>query len=293
MNLTDGGVKTPFGTERLFQKKAASFQFLSWNASKRIQLGFFQGMIWQSADSMNIMNLNAFYFNPIIFANANQYGLDNQNNVLLGSTVKLKIINSISFYGQYILDELATDFIKTSLHNKQGFQIGGKYFDVLKIKNLHLQLEYNQVRPYSYAHSISSQSYTHYNQPLAHPLGANLKEAIVFMNYRFGDFFAEVKFISAVIGKDSIGMNLGNNIFKSDNTSYYGINSTLNQMGQGVKTNLNIVDVHIGYLVNPSTNFNIVIGISNRISSNSYTTTQSNFIYFGIRTSLSNVYYDF
>lgn len=293
INLTDGGVKTPGGTERLFQKKAGSFQFLSWSVHKRIQLGFFQGMIWKSADSSNKIYLNASYFNPFILVNSFEQGMNNVNNVLLGSALKLKITNFISLYGQYMLDDIAKDFSKGSIHNKQGFQVGAKYFDLFGAKNLHLQLEYNRVRPYSYAHENSSQSYTHYNQPLAHPLGANFKETILFLNYSIGDFFTEVKIIYAITGKDSAGRNYGNNIFKSDSNAFYGINSSGNETGQGVKTTLRIFDFHVGYLVNPSTNLNVLVGISNRSSTSAIENSQTNFIYIGIRTSLSNVYYDF
>ena len=65
------------------------------------------------------------------------------------------------------------------------------------------------------------------------------------------------------------------------------------EMGQGVKTTLRILDFHVGYLVNPSTNFNILVGISNRSNINAIETLQTKFIYFGIRTSLNNIYYDF
>jgi hypothetical protein len=291
MNLSDGGVKIPPGTEMLFQKKAANFQFLSWNVHKRIQLGFFQGLIWQASDSMNRQHLNFNYFSPVIYNAALSEGLAGKNNVLLGWTLKFKITNSISLYGQYMMDDFSTTM--NSLHNKTGFQAGAKYFDLFGAKNLHLQIEYNQVRPYVYASENSAQSYTHYNQPLADPLGANFKEAIAFLNYRIGDFFAEAKINYAIIGKDSLGGNYGNNIFSSDKNALYGINSSVNQMGQGVKTTLRIFDFHIGYLVNPSTNFNVLVGISNRSSTSTVENYQTNFIYFGIRTSLNNVYYDF
>jgi len=291
MNLTSGGAKTPPGTEVLFQKKAGNFQFLSWNVYKRIQLGFFQGVIWQASDSMNRQHLNFNYFSPLIYNAALSEGLPGTNNVLLGWTLKLKITHSISIYGQYMMDDFSATM--NSLHNKTGFQAGAKYFDLFGLKNLHLQLEYNHVRPYSYASEKSAQSYTHYNQPLADPLGSNFKEAIAFLNYRIGDFFTEVKINYAIIGKDSLGKNFGNNIFSSDKNALYGINSTINQMGQGVKTTLQIFDFHIGYLVNPSTNFNVIIGVSNRSNKSSVENSQSNFIYFGIRTSLNNVYYDF
>ena len=56
------------------------------------------------------------------------------------------------------------------------YKLGGKYFDAFTVKNLDLQGEMNMVRPYTYTHYDSTANYTHYNQPLAHPLGAGFAE---------------------------------------------------------------------------------------------------------------------
>ncbi len=282
MNLSDGGVATPPGTERLFQKKAASFQHLSWNIHQRIQLGIFQGLIWKASDSKGRMFLNASYFNPVIGISGAELGLDHGNNIILGSTLKLKITNSISFYGQVMVDETGS-----SGRNKTGFQAGAKYFDVLAIKNLHLQFEYNRVHAYSYASNDPAQSYSHFNQPLAHPLGANFKEAVAFLDYRIGDFFTEIRISFANTGNDYPNYNFGNNLFISD-TSYLPP-----ALLEGDTRLLTHSDFHIGYLVNPSTNFNIVLGITNRASASATETSDSSLIYFGIRTSLNNFYFDF
>jgi len=294
INLTTGGVKTPIGTERLFQKKSGSFQFLSWNAHERIQIGLFQGMIWEATDSTNRQLLDAYFFNPVIGSSLLRFGLNNTNNVLIGLTGKLKITHSFLLYGDFMMDHYDKDFFGGgSLRNKHGFQAGVKYFDFLTVKNLHVQLEYNETHPYSYAHKKPEQSYTHYNQPLAHPLGANFTEAIGFINYRIGDFFAEVTMSYAVIGKDSAGKNYGNTIFNSDNYAVYGINSKEYFWLQGIKTTLTHNNFHIGYLINPSTNLNVVIGASLRNEKNDYASSKTEFFYIAICTSLSNVYYDF
>lgn len=293
MNLTDGGVTTPAHIERLFQKKIGSFQFLSVNLFHRLQLGLFQGMIWEAADSSNRQHTNFNTFDPVIGVSALTYGLHNENNILLGATFKLKITNSISLYGQYMLDDVYSDKGRGDIRKKHGYQIGFKYFDLFTIKNLHIQAEYNSVRPYAYAAENSYQSYTHYNQALAHPLGANFNEAVGFINYRLKDFFIEIKANYAVKGADSLTNNFGGNIFKSDNS--FPITQKLENISttQGLKTTIMYQDIHIGYLVNPSTNFNIVLGFTNRIEKTEKGTSETQFVYFGIRTSLSNFYYDF
>lgn len=293
MNLTNGGVKTPPYVERLFQKKIGSFQLLSVNLFKRLQLGLFQGMIWEAADSTNRQHTNFNTFDPVIGVNALAYGLHNENNVLLGATMKLKITGSISLYGQYMLDDAYSGKGRGDIRKKNGYQVGFKYFDLFTIKNLHIQAEYNSVRPYAYAAENAFQSYTHYNQALAHPLGANFNEAIGFVNYRFKDFFIQIKMNYAVKGNDSLTNNFGGNIFKSDNA--FPITQKLENIEttQGLKTTITYQDIHIGYLVNASTNFNIVLGISNRTERTEKATSKTQFVYFGIRTSLANFYYDF
>jgi hypothetical protein len=291
MNLTNGGVKTPPSVERLFQKKTGSFQMLSVNLWKRLQIGVFQGMIFQAADTTNKEHVNFNTFNPVIGVNAAVYGLGHKNNILLGATLRLKITNSISLYGQFMLDELASSRTG-SVGNKFGYQAGFKYFDLFTIKNLSVQFEYNSVRPYSYASENSFQSYTHYNQALAHPLGANFNEAVGFINYRIKDFFIQIKANYAVKGLDSADHNFGGNIFRSSSSFALDQNLESIQITQGVKTTIMYQDIHIGYLINPARNSNIVIGVINRSDSSSKVMNMQ-YVYVGWRTSLANFYYDF
>jgi len=96
-----------------------------------------------------------------------------------------------------------------------------------------------------------------------------------------------------VKGNDSASYNYGGNVFRS--SSVFPVDQSLEgiKTGQGVKTTIMYQDVHIGYLVNPATNFNIVIGVSNRREQALGKTNNTQFVYFGIRTSLANFYYDF
>ncbi len=292
MNLTDGGVKTPPHSERLFQKKVGSFQMLNYTIADRVQLGLFQGMIWEAADSNNRQHVSFNTFDPVIGVNVLNYGMRNTNNILLGATMKVKFTKSISVYGQFMYDD-AYSGTETGGKNKYGYQVGLKYFDLFTIKNLHLQFEYNAVSPYAYAANNPEQSYTHYNQSLAHPLGANFNEAIGFLNYRLKDFFVEIKGNFAVKGADSSSFNYGGNVFKSDNN--FGVNQDVisTTLGQGLKTTILTEDIHFGYLVNPNTNFTIVLGITNRSETAGNVTNTMQFVYFGVRTSLANLYYDF
>jgi hypothetical protein len=299
MNLNKGTSVASLGTEALFQKKAASFQYLSWNIHKRVQFGLFQGLIWEASDSRNRQNLNLNYFNPVIFTNAFVYSLNNTNNILLGSTLKVKILKNNYVYGQYILDGYD---VTGSIFNKQGFQIGLKGFDLFTAKNLNVLVEYNQVLPYTYAHVSPEQSYSHYNQPLAHPLGANFKEFSGILSYRYKDFICRAKLVYALVGKDNDPnaphaffpypsySTVGNNIFISDASAVNGLNSTNNYQNQGEETTIINIDLSLSYIVNPINNMQITAGF-NYIDG--HTNVPLTLVYFSFKTSLSNIYYDF
>lgn len=290
MNFSTGAI--PLGTERLFQKKVGNFQNLSWNAHKRVQVGLFQATISEGTDYRNKLDVDASFFDPIIFGNAIQYGLHGTYNVLLGATLKLKITNTISAYGQLMVDDVSKNGPQ-SVASKHGFQLGAKYFNAFKVKDLYLQAECNIVRPFTYSKDSVNEAYVHYNQALAHPLGANFREFNGKISYRFGDFFVAYQLTYATIGQDSLGRFYGKNIFQSSSNATLAPNASSFLQNQGRPRTLQYNDLKIGYLINPATNMNIVLGITNRQFSGKTFKSYSHFVYVGIRTSLSNHYYDF
>ena len=198
-------------------------------------------------------------------------------------------------YGQIVVDEfLLHDVLgrsgKGSANNKQGFQIGGKCFDIAGIHYLNAQSEFNYVRPYTYSHYTEITSYTNYNQALADPLGSNFYEWISFLTYRFKSFMIEGKFMYAIHGQDIDGKNYGNDLFLPYTTQvqHFG-----NFVGQGLRTTLTYHDLRLVYIVNPRYNMNIELGISQRQESTATYNDKSNYIYLGFRTALTNKYYDF
>ncbi len=274
--------------ENLIQRKAGAFQYLSWNIVPQVEFGLFQGLIWTAGDQYNHMAFNFNYFDPIIGVNAATYGLGNTNNVLLGSTINYKICKHVMTYGQLLVDDFPQNGNIHSFYNRTGYQLGAKYYN----KYGEVQVEYNQVRPYTYSSSDSLQNYSHYDQSLADPLGANFKEFIAIVNLRYHHFSIHLQGNHAMEGLDSTKTNYGNNMFLPD--SKPTLPSTNVQMLQGVKSTLNYIDFHISYLMNPRTNMNFTIGISRRTLTNSLNNQPNmTLIYVGFRTSIENFYTDF
>jgi hypothetical protein len=292
------------GDRSRYYNKYGAFHFLSWDISKRLNIGFFEAIIFENRDTTGrgfTYDLN--YLNPVIFYRPVEFSIGSADNVLMGLNAKYKLFNKQVLYGQVMIDEfllreLKADVFQTILPNssrihgwwanKWGIQAGFKWFDFV-VKNLQLQTEFNIVRPYSYTHSSVFQNYGHYNQELAHPLQANFKEAIVFLRYVHHRWLAELKFLNAQIGGDT-DTYFGQNIYRS----YTEIPFTHgHSIGQGNTMNLQVNDFRISYLINPKNNLQLHLGITNRrLAPQLGNIQQNNFIYAGLRTALFNYNYD-
>lgn len=264
-------------SEALYQPKAGSFHYLTVVPHWRLQLGVFEGVMWQRWDTAASKPFNAAMLVPVLGFNTLVHGLEDDNNAMLGLTAKLVPAEDYVLYGQYIIDG----------SDKNGFQVGAKAADAFTIKNLFLQLEYNRVNPYTYGHTTPLQNYGHYNQALAHPLGAGFSETVVLAQYRWKDWWIAAKTNLANYNTDVDGTHLGRDIFRTEAEATDLANH------RGI-TDLVTFDFRVGMLINPASNMNVVLGIIDRTESGPVLPTdRSQFIYAGFRTSLINAYYDF
>jgi hypothetical protein len=181
-NLVSAAKKISPHTERLFQRKAAAFQYLSYNAGSKLSVGLFQGLVWEPADERNLQQLDLSYVNPIIFTNAIYYGLNGKRNIITGAEIKVRVLKQMELYGQVMADRFGNDSTTT----EGGCQTGMKWYRSFGVKNLFMQAEYNIVTDSAYTHQASTvtrQSYYHYNQPLAFTPGSG-SEYLMILAYR-------------------------------------------------------------------------------------------------------------
>jgi hypothetical protein len=287
--------------DRTYATKYMANHYLSWNMSKRFNMGFFESVVW--ADTNN-RGFDMSFVNPIIFYRSVEFSSSARSgNALLGATAKYKVKNNAYLYGQFLLDEFSLNDIKAgdnSWKNKYGYQLGVKYFNAFSIKNLMLQLEYNHVRPYVYAHSDPLTNYAHNNQSMGHQWGGNFREFIALARYHSGRYFADAKVTFGERGLDfdtaEDSFNYGGNIYKD-----YEIGRPYDtgvKVGQGNKTMIFIADVQAGYLVNPATNlkfFGSVIYRNFDPSQETLTTFKNSTTWFsiGLRCDIFNWYLDY
>ena len=293
---------TPEATsEGTYATKYMANHYLSINITNSFNLGLFESVIWANT---NNRGFDANFINPIIFYRTVEFSSSSKSgNAILGLTFKYKYNNNINCYGQLIIDEFSISDIKKqdkSWKNKYGYQIGAKYYNAFKVKNLMLQLEYNRIRPYVYSHSNSLTNYGHNNQSLGHQWGANFSEFVAIARYHKGRFYADTKLTFGERGLDfnsnDDNLNYGGNIYTSYNTDR-PFDSNV-KVGQGNNTTVFISDFQIGYLLNPSSNLklfsNCIYRKFNPTASNQNTYKNSTLWFsIGLRADLFNWYFDY
>lgn len=291
-NLKEGNIIPDASTDwnAGYIKKTGTFHYLTWTPINTLQFSLFEGTIWKANASGYVFSLDKF--NPLPLFHSTEFGLNNKNNVVLGLNFNYRVLYQLRIYGQLVVDNFSIKHLsdKGYRENKSGFQLGFKTYDPFHIEHLTVQGEYNSVKPYTYSHSTPIQSYTHFNQALAHPLGANFSEAVFISSYTYKRLLARIKINYASYGTDTSSTNFGNNIF-----SGYAPTSgeTGNTTGQGVKAKLYYSEFQLCWLLNPKTNMNLFAGIALRNQEIAGNRTLDNLIFFGLRTSLTNEYFDF
>jgi hypothetical protein len=203
--------------DTLLDRKYAAMHHLSMNVTKWLNIGLFEGVIFGRKNRFDFQ-----YLNPIIFYRHIEGTVGSPDNAVAGFDFKANIGHRAQLYGQLLLDEFILSEIKnkpTSWVNKWGIQVGLKYVDAFGVPNLDIQLETNRVRPFTYTHNDTVSNYTHYNQPLAHPLGANFQEFLGIVRYQPAPkWYVYLQGIFYTQGLDSAGINYGGNIFKDYTT---------------------------------------------------------------------------
>lgn len=221
-NPDPGGVSSNYQ----YPKKYMAFHHIDIHATKWLQLGAYENVMFGRD---NGFDLN--YANPLIFYRAMERQLGSPDKVTIGLNFKANAFKRAQVYGQFVLNEFNIEEIRRykngSYVNKQAYQLGAKVVDLFGAKNLDLQVETNVVRPFTYTHYDTVGSYTHYNQPLAHPLGANFKEYIVILSYQpFKKLQLQAKLLTYKQGLDSAGYNFGSNIFRYYSTGRPPVSAT-------------------------------------------------------------------
>ncbi len=262
---TLGGTKA---TSTKFPEKFVAFHHLSMNIGKKLNIGLFESIIFSPKDTLNDGSFEWSYLNPIIFYRAIEQQNGSSDNAIVGMDFKWNLVKKISLYGQFVLDEFKIDEIRAGngwWANKYAIQACAKYIDAFGVSNLDLQGEFNLARPFTFSHNTQYGSYTSYNQPIGHPLGANFTELVGILRYQPLPRLNLVGKLTLIkIGRDSTStsMNYGSNLLRdnSKDRNEYG-----NTIGQGYSNDIMFASLTASWQVmhNLFVDANLVVRKSN------------------------------
>jgi len=199
--------------------KYVALHYLGVNIGKRFNIGLFESVTMSRDNGPELS-----YFNPAILYRAVERHLGSPDKMALGITASAVVAKGLKFYGQFFINEFIVKELLAGdgyIHNKWGLQLGAKYYNVANIDNLDFQAEVNLVRPYAYQHRSNS-NFSHGNMPLAHPLGANFKEALFNLSYMpMTKLKIQARALTYLQGLDKGDGNYGSNILKDIRTVPY------------------------------------------------------------------------
>lgn len=273
--------------------KGGVFHYLDWNVTNRFSVGFFDAVIWYDKDNAGHSRPFDFsYINPVIFLRPVEASNGSPDNALIGFTSKYKLTDGLTAYGQFALDEFeSANFFSNggSSRNKYSFQLGIRGADLFNVKGLNYLLETNNSKPYTYSERGPIISYTENGEMLAHPWGANFREAVALLNYSYQRFYFSGEVDYGHYGLDINGLNYGKDPFEDYTTP---AKENGNYIGQGLTTNMIYLEGKVGYLLNPKYNLRIEVGGIVRDEKNSQFNDKTAMLTIGLRSSFRGLYND-
>lgn len=263
-------------------KKYMAAHYLSFKPANNITLGLFETVIFDREGHQFELQ----YLNPVILFRTVEGSIGSPDNVMLGLNARWNIRRAFSLYGQFVLDDILIGEILDGRlgwwGNKFGHQLGAKYINAGGIDNLDLQVEWNQVRPYTYSHYDDHGNYSHYKQALAHPLGANFNEWITSLRYQVTPRIRLHSSLHIITkGEDFLdSISFGGNILIPNTLRGGDFDHTI---GQGVNTDIVFWNSTVQYEVSPGLFLDVQYLYRNQKSEIAERALKTNLFQVGIR----------
>lgn len=274
LNVIRMTLNTP-GTERLYEKKGYTMKFINFTPIKSLQLSIFEGTTWLRYDNDNVGRVDALYYNPLPFINPTVHGLQaTRNHTIIGAQGIWSPLRSLHFYSQ---------IASNNLNNfEPSLQLGMRLSEPFKIRDLHLLVEANRIPETMYRHDNPRLNYINNNMALAHPIGAGIDEIVGRVSYEW----------------KRIGFNLQANAIRTVQNTQNKFNG-LSLAPLPLPTNANYREAIIGfgqfdllYRFNKRSNLQLFATAIYRLERVAGVDHETLYFGFGMRTPLSNRYFD-
>ena len=213
-------LREPNGNGGYFNKYAAT-HYLSLNLFKGFNISLYESVIFKGSTGGQNRGFEWEYLNPFVMYRPVEYGIGSSDNVQLGGQLSYTPFKSLVVYGQVLFDEFLLSELQSGngwWANKYGFQVGVKGIEPFKLKGFTNLSEFNLVRPYTYSHGNTGQSFSHMHTVLAHPYGANFMEWNTRLKWQKGKWDMALDAVYGIRGGDfGDGVSWGGDVIQSYN----------------------------------------------------------------------------
>jgi hypothetical protein len=203
------------GEHKDWESKFASSHHISLNATKWLNIGIFETVVFQPKDTLLNRGFDAEYLNPMVFYRPQEYSLGSSDNVLIGFEMSAKFKQHTAYF-QFVLDEFFLAEIKAHngwWANKFGGQLGVKGRFQKGENKFFYRVESNFARPFTYSHISDDLNYGNQGTPLAHVYGSNFVEVLGELKWQRNRFGAKFFTNYSMHGSDKNGFNYGADIY--------------------------------------------------------------------------------
>lgn len=172
--------------EAYYQPKGFAANYLSFQATDKLNISLFEGSTWSMGDSLTTKRVHPLFYNPIpIVASILN---DSICNTIQGVNINWLLHGNARIYGQFVVGAIGT--------KQYALQIGYRGNDYFKIKNLYTQVEYNFATSKMYKATTDRLNYSHYNLALAHPKENGFHELVVRLGWEWKRIYADLKSVN-------------------------------------------------------------------------------------------------
>jgi len=167
----------------------------------------FGAVTWLNNDSGYTHRFEAAYALPFIAFRPTEYAIGSADNALMGAALSWLprwADERLLFHSQVLFDELVVSEIQSRdgwWGNKWGALASAQWRS--SNQRLKAVAEGVVVRPFTYSHASSIQSWTHQHRPLAHPSGSNFIEGRFHLQWQKNKFKARLGFVWLQKGIDA------------------------------------------------------------------------------------------
>ncbi len=264
-----------FAIESVYENKLFTANYFTYKAKDNFSISLFTSGNQLITDSISKYKPQFQMLAPIPFSSTDFIFKNKLINGISGLNFDLAFKRS-RFYSQVAMDEFNKDLIFA-------YQFGFHLFDLLKMKNLNLQAEFNLVPENFYAHENPKLTYSHYNMALAHTKGNNFKEILLNLSYEYKRF--------SVQNSSIVYLNYGGSTLNQiESNSIFITNEQKSVSSQGT-TLLNSTE--LSYRINSNYNPTVYLQFVTRNSNYGAEKQTNNQILFGLKVNLFNQYLDF